>query len=265
MNNNQHSFEGKNIVTGYDKKIIIDGVDITIPSNKISVIIGSNGCGKSTLLKTLARLIKPISGDIVIDGKKVTSMPSKQLAKVLGLLPQSPVVPEGITVWDLVSRGRFPYQTMLKSMSKEDFEAVEEALEIMGITDLANRCVDELSGGQRQRVWIAMALAQQTDILLLDEPTTYLDLAHQLEVLEVLDELNKKYNTTIVMVIHELNNAARFADHMIGVKKGKICCKGTAEEVMTKENLRELFNIDSEIVTDPRTKKPVCITYDMVR
>ena len=217
MNNNQHSFEGKNIVTGYDKKIIIDGVDITIPSNKISVIIGSNGCGKSTLLKTLARLIKPISGDIVIDGKKVTSMPSKQLAKVLGLLPQSPVVPEGITVWDLVSRGRFPYQTMLKSMSKEDFEAVEEALEIMGITDLANRCVDELSGGQRQRVWIAMALAQQTDILLLDEPTTYLDLAHQLEVLEVLDELNKKYNTTIVMVIHELNNAARFADHMIGV------------------------------------------------
>ena len=178
MNNNQHSFEGKNIVTGYDKKIIIDGVDITIPSNKISVIIGSNGCGKSTLLKTLARLIKPISGDIVIDGKKVTSMPSKQLAKVLGLLPQSPVVPEGITVWDLVSRGRFPYQTMLKSMSKEDFEAVEEALEIMGITDLANRCVDELSGGQRQRVWIAMALAQQTDILLLDEPTTYLDIAY---------------------------------------------------------------------------------------
>ena len=265
MNKNQHTFEAKNIVTGYDKKIIIDGIDLSVPSNKVSVIIGSNGCGKSTLLKTMARLIKPLSGDIVIDGKKITTMPSKKLAQILGLLPQSPVVPEGITVWDLVSRGRFPYQAFFKGMNKEDFEAVEEALEIMGITELANRSVDELSGGQRQRVWIAMALAQQTDILLLDEPTTYLDLAHQLEVLEVLDELNKKYNTTIVMVIHELNNAARFADHMIGVKKGKICCKGTAEEVMTKENLRELFNIDSEIVTDPRTKKPVCITYDMVR
>ena len=265
MNKNQHTFEAKNIVTGYDKKIIIDGIDLSVPSNKVSVIIGSNGCGKSTLLKTMARLIKPLSGDIVIDGKKITTMPSKKLAQILGLLPQSPVVPEGITVWDLVSRGRFPYQNLFSSLNKEDFEAVEEALEIMGISELANRCVDELSGGQRQRVWIAMALAQQTDILLLDEPTTYLDLAHQLEVLEVLDELNKKYNTTIVMVIHELNNAARFADHMIGVKKGKICCKGTAEEVMTKENLRELFNIDSEIVTDPRTKKPVCITYDMVR
>ena len=265
MNKNQHTFEAKNIVTGYDKKIIIDGIDLSVPSNKVSVIIGSNGCGKSTLLKTMARLIKPLSGDIVIDGKKITTMPSKKLAQILGLLPQSPVVPEGITVWDLVSRGRFPYQNLFSSLNKEDFEAVEEALEIMGISELANRCIDELSGGQRQRVWIAMALAQQTDILLLDEPTTYLDLAHQLEVLEVLDELNKKYNTTIVMVIHELNNAARFADHMIGVKKGKICCKGTAEEVMTKENLRELFNIDSEIVTDPRTKKPVCITYDMVR
>ena len=265
MNKNQHTFEAKNIVTGYDKKIIIDGIDLSVPSNKVSVIIGSNGCGKSTLLKTMARLIKPLSGDIVIDGKKITTMPSKKLAQILGLLPQSPVVPEGITVWDLVSRGRFPYQNLFSSLNKEDFEAVEEALEIMGISELANRCIDELSGGQRQRVWIAMALAQQTDILLLDEPTTYLDSAHQLEVLEVLDELNKKYNTTIVMVIHELNNAARFADHMIGVKKGKICCKGTAEEVMTKENLRELFNIDSEIVTDPRTKKPVCITYDMVR
>ena len=265
MNKNQHTFEAKNIVTGYDKKIIIDGIDLSVPSNKVSVIIGSNGCGKSTLLKTMARLIKPLSGDIVIDGKKITTMPSKKLAQILGLLPQSPVVPEGITVWDLVSRGRFPYQNLFSSLNKEDFEAVEEALEIMGISELANRCIDELSGGQRQRVWIAMALAQQTDILVLDEPTTYLDLAHQLEVLEVLDELNKKYNTTIVMVIHELNNAARFAHHMIGVKKGKICCKGTAEEVMTKENLRELFNIDSEIVTDPRTKKPVCITYDMIR
>lgn len=168
MSNNKHSLEAKNVVIGYDRKIIIDGIDLTIQNNKISVIIGSNGCGKSTLLKTLASLINPVSGDIVIDGKKITSIPSKQLAKVLGLLPQSPMVPEGITVWELVSRGRFPYQTFLNMMEKYDFKAVEEVLEIMGISELANRCVDELSGGQCQRVWIAMALAKQTDILLLD-------------------------------------------------------------------------------------------------
>ena len=229
MNKNQHSFEGKNIVTGYDKKIIIDGVDITIPSNKISVIIGSNGCGKSTLLKTLARLIKPISGDIVIDGKKVTSMPSKQLAKVLGLLPQSPVVPEGITVWDLVSRGRFPYQTMLKSMSKEDFEAVEEALEIMGITDLANRCVDELSGGQRQRVWIAMALAQQTDILLLDEPTSGMDENSTENFYELLKKIHKEQDVTIFMITHDRQRMEAYADTVWLLEEGKLrqikgCC-----------------------------------------
>ena len=232
---NKHLFEAKNIVTGYDKKIIIDGVDITIPSNKISVIIGSNGCGKSTLLKTLARLIKPVSGDIVIDGKKITSMPSKQLAKVLGLLPQSPVVPEGITVWDLVSRGRFPYQSFFKSMDDEDFKAVEEALEIMGITELANRCVDELSGGQRQRVWIAMALAQQTDILLLDEPTTYLDIAYQVEILDLLTDLNRRRNTTIVMVLHDINLSARYADYIFALRKGKLIKQGSPEEVITSE------------------------------
>ena len=259
MNNNQHSFEGKNIVTGYDKKIIIDGVDITIPSNKISVIIGSNGCGKSTLLKTLARLIKPISGDIIIYGKKVTSIPSKQLAKVLGLLPQSPVVPEGITVWDLVSRGRFPYQTMLKSMSKEDFEAVEEALEIMGITELANRCVDELSGGQRQRVWIAMALAQQTDILLLDEPTTYLDIAYQVEILDLLTDLNRRRNTTIVMVLHDINLSARYADYIFALRKGKLIKQGSPEEVITSELIDDVFGLDCEVIKDPVSKSPFII------
>ena len=232
MNNNQHSFEGKNIVTGYDKKIIIDGVDITIPSNKISVIIGSNGCGKSTLLKTLARLIKPISGDIVIDGKKVTSMPSKQLAKVLGLLPQSPVVPEGITVWDLVSRGRFPYQTMLKSMSKEDFEAVEEALEIMGITDLANRCVDELSGGQRQRVGIAMAMTFQPKLLIADEPTSALDVTTQSQIVKEMMELRDKYDTSIMIVTHNLAVAVYMADKIIVMKDGEIVDRGTRDEIL---------------------------------
>lgn len=243
MNKKQQSFEAKNIVTGYEKKVIIDGIDLSIPSNKISVIIGSNGCGKSTLLKTLARLIKPVSGDIIIDGKKITTIPSKKLAQVLGLLPQSPVVPEGITVWDLVSRGRFPYQAFFKGMNKEDFEAVEEALEIMGITELANRSVDELSGGQRQRVWIAMALAQQTDILLLDEPTTYLDIYHQIEILELVKELNKEYNLTVVMVLHDINQAMKYSDNIIVMKNGKIIDYGKANEVINIKLLNEVYNI----------------------
>ena len=199
------------------------------------------------------------------NNKNIKKVKEKNIAKEVAFLPQGPVCPDGLTVRELVAFGRFPHQKLIGGLNSHDKEVIDWAIKETGLSEFADREVENLSGGQRQRAWIAMALAQQTDILLLDEPTTYLDLAHQLEVLEVLDELNKKYNTTIVMVIHELNNAARFADHMIGVKKGKICCKGTAEEVMTKENLRELFNIDSEIVTDPRTKKPVCITYDMVR
>lgn len=222
MKEKERIFEAKNIVTGYDKRIIIDGINITIPSNKISVIIGGNGCGKSTLLKTLARLIKPVSGDILIDGKKIISMPSKELAQILGLLPQSPIVPEGITVWDLASRGRYPYQSFLKSMNKVDFDAIGEALEMMGIAELSNRCVDELSGGQRQRVWIAMALAQQTDILLFDEPTTYLDIAYQVEILDLLTELNRKKGTTIVMILHDINLSARYADYIFALRAGKL-------------------------------------------
>ena len=182
----------------------------------------------------------------------------------MAVLPQSPQAPSGLTVEELISYGRFPHQKGFGKMKKEDKDIVSWALEATGISEFRDRKIEALSGGQRQRAWIAMALAQQTDILVLDEPTTYLDLAHQLEVLNLLEELNKKQGTTIVMVIHELNNAARFADHMIGVKKGKIACQGSAYEVMTKENLKELFNIDAEIVSDPRTNKPVCITYDMI-
>ena len=252
-------FEAKNLVTGYDKKIIIDGINIEIPSNKISVIIGANGCGKSTLLKTLSRLIKPMDGEVLIDGKKITSIPSKQLAQVLGLLPQSPVVPEGITVLDLVSRGRFPYQTFLKSMDKSDFEAVEEALDIMGITELANRSVDELSGGQRQRVWIAMALAQQTDILLLDEPTTFLDIAYQVEILDLLTDLNRKRGTTIVMVLHDINLSARYADYIFAVHKGKLVDQGTPDEVITEELIEKVFGLDSMVIKDPVSNSPFII------
>ncbi len=251
--------KAEGLVAGYEKKIIIDGIDIEIPKNKISVIIGANACGKSTLLKTLARLIKPTSGKVLLDNKKIGTIPPKQLAKQLGLLPQSPVVPEGITVSDLVSRGRFPYQTFLKGMGKKDYEAVEEALEMMGILDLADRSVDELSGGQRQRVWIAMALAQDTDILLLDEPTTFLDITHQIEILDLLTDLNRKKGTTIVMVLHDINLSARYADYIFAVQKGKLIARGTPEEVITEDLVRRVFELDSLVVKDPVSGSPFIV------
>jgi iron complex transport system ATP-binding protein len=249
----------KNIVAGYDKKIIINGIDLVIPSHKISVIIGANASGKSTLLKTMARLIKPISGEIVLDGKRIGAIPSKQLAQVLGLLPQSPVVPEGITVSDLVARGRFPYQTLLKGMGKKDYEAVEEALHIMGITELANRSVDELSGGQRQRVWIAMALAQQTDILLLDEPTTFLDITYQIEILDLLTDLNRKRGTTIAMVLHDINLSARYADYIFAVSKGDLVAQGSPSEVITEELIMKVFGLNCAVIKDPVSNSPFIV------
>ena len=248
-----------NVVAGYDKKVIINGINVSIPSNKISVIIGANACGKSTLLKTLARLIKPSAGDVVLDGKQISSVPSKQLARSLGLLPQSPVVPEGIMVSDLVARGRFPYQSFLKGMGKKDYEAVEEALDIMGITELANRSVDELSGGQRQRVWIAMAHAQQTDILLLDEPTTYLDIAYQIEILDLLTDLNRRRKTTIVMVLHDINLSARYADYIFAVHKGRLVAQGTPAEVITEDMMKQVFGLDCAVMKDPVSSSPLIV------
>ncbi|HHW68018.1 MAG: iron-siderophore transport system ATP-binding protein [Epulopiscium sp.] len=253
------SLKAHHIVAGYDKKIIIDGIDVRIPDNKISVIIGANACGKSTLLKTLARLIKPSSGEILLDGKRISEIPPKQLAQSLGLLPQSPIVPEGITVADLVARGRFPYQSFLKGLSAKDYEAVEEALEIMGITDLANRCVDELSGGQRQRVWIAMALAQQTDILLLDEPTTYLDITYQVEILDLLTDLNRKRGTTIVMVLHDINLSARYADYIFALRKGRLIAQGAPSEIITEELIKQVFNLDCTVIKDPVSGSPFVV------
>jgi iron complex transport system ATP-binding protein len=252
-------FTATNIVAGYDNKVILNGVDVVIPSNKISVIIGANACGKSTLLKTFARLIKPVSGEILLDGKKISAIPPKQLAQVLGLLPQSPVVPEGITVADLVARGRFPYQTFLKGMGKKDYEAVEEALEIMGITELANRSVDELSGGQRQRVWIAMALAQQTDILLLDEPTTFLDITYQVEILDLLTDLNRKRGTTIVMVLHDINLSARYADYIFAIQKGSLISQGTPSEVITEDLIKQVFGLNCVVIKDPISGSPFIV------
>jgi len=253
------SLKANHVFAGYDKKIIINGIDISIPDNKISVIIGANACGKSTLLKTLARLIQPASGEIVLDGKKISEIPPKQLARVLGLLPQSPVVPEGITVADLVGRGRFPYQSFLKGMGKKDYEAVEEALEIMGITDLANRCVDELSGGQRQRVWIAMALAQQTHILLLDEPTTFLDITYQVEILDLLTDLNRKRGTTIVMVLHDINLSARYADHIFALHKGTLIAEGAPSQIINEALIKQVFDLDCSVIKDPVSGTPFIV------
>ena len=254
----------KNLNISYGNLDIVKDLNLDIPKGKITTIIGSNGCGKSTILKTIARIIQAKSGDIFVNNINIKEQSPKDLAKVMAVLPQSPQAPSGLTVEELIAYGRFPHQKGFGKMKKEDEDIVTWALKSTGIEDFRERPMEALSGGQRQRAWIAMALAQQTEILILDEPTTYLDLAHQLEILKLLEELNRKQGTTIVMVIHELNNAARFADHMIGVKKGKVVCQGTAHEVMTKENLKELFNIDAEIVEDPRNNKPVCLTYDML-
>lgn len=257
--NTSKSLQANNIFAGYDKKIINDDISILIPKNKISVIIGANACGKSTLLKTMARLIQPSSGNITLDGKKISEIPSKELARSLGLLPQSPIVPEGITVADLVSRGRFPYQSFLKGLGKKDYEVVEEALEIMGITDIANRCVDELSGGQRQRVWIAMALAQETDILLLDEPTTYLDITYQIEILDLLTDLNRKKGTTIVMVLHDINLSARYADYIFALRKGKLISEGSPSEIITEDLIKDVFDLDCTVISDPVSGTPFIV------
>lgn len=251
--------EAKNLEAGYDKKIIVDGIDISVPNNKISVIIGANACGKSTLLKTIARLIKPTKGEIHINGKDTSQYNPKHLARIMGLLPQSPIVPEGITVSDLVSRGRYPYQSFLKGMDNRDYEAVEEALDIMGITDIANRCVDELSGGQRQRVWIAMALAQQTDLLLLDEPTTYLDIAYQVEILDLLTDLNRRRGTTIVMVLHDINLSARYADYMFAVHQGKLVAQGAPSDVISEELMRQVFGLECRVMNDPVSSSPFIV------
>lgn len=255
----EHSLSAKEVVAGYDKRVIINGIDISIPANKISVIIGGNGCGKSTLLKTFSRLLKPESGNIVLDGKEIDTYPSKILAQTLGLLPQSPVTPEGITVFDLVCRGRFPYRTIMKGMNKDDFEAASEAMEIMGITELANRNVDELSGGQRQRVWIALALAQQTDILLLDEPTTFLDIAYQVEILDLLTELNRKRGITIAMVLHDINLSARYADYLFALRDGKLIVQGTPEDVISPKLIKDIFGLECSVINDPVSNSPLVV------
>ena len=250
---------------GYGENLIVKDLSVQIPNQKITTIIGPNGCGKSTLLKAVTRIISHQSGSVVLDGQNITKENTKVLAKKMAILPQTPESASGLTVGELVSYGRFPYQSGFGRLSKKDYEVIDWALQVTNTSKFKYLPVDSLSGGQRQRVWIAMALAQETEIIFLDEPTTYLDMAHQLEVLELLQRLNQEEKRTIVMVLHDLNQAARFADYIVALKDGQIVKAGTCEEVITKEVLRGVFNIDAEIGIDPRTGKPMCITYDLLK
>ena len=254
-----HRLETRDLGAGYEKRVILEGVTLTIPAGKITAIVGGNASGKSTLLRTLARILQPKSGAVLLDGEAVHQMKSRKLAQVMGLLPQSPIAPEGIAVADLVGRGRHPHQGLFSRWSAEDDRAVARALAATGTEELAERDLDTLSGGQRQRVWIAMALAQETDLLLLDEPTTFLDVAHQVEVLDLLVDLNMAQGTTIVMVLHDLNLAARYADHLIAVGDGGIRAEGPPAEVLTEELVKTVFGLSCRIVNDPVSQTPCMV------
>ncbi|WP_174551794.1 ABC transporter ATP-binding protein [Herbidospora mongoliensis] len=243
----------------YDQRIVVDDLDVKVPPGRITAIVGANACGKSTLLRALARLLAPRKGAVQLDGRALHSIPSRELARQLGILPQGPVAPEGLTVLDLVTRGRSPHQTWWRQWSKADEVAVHDALAATGIADLAGRAVDELSGGQRQRAWIAMAVAQGTPVLLLDEPTTYLDLAHQIDVLDLIHDLNRNEGRTIVMVLHDLNQACRYADHVIAMKNGRIVAEGDPADVITAANVEEVFDLRCQVTTDPVSGTPLVI------
>jgi len=254
-----HTLTATALRAGYGETDILHGLDLAVPPGKITAIVGANACGKSTLLRAMSRLLAPRQGHVVLDGRSVHNTPSRELARTLGLLPQSPVAPEGITVADLVSRGRHPHQRLFSRWTRKDDEAVDRALSATKTTELAERSVDELSGGQRQRVWIAMALAQETDILLLDEPTTFLDISHQVEVLDLLSDLNHSRATTVVMVLHDLNLAARYADFLVAMREGRIHVCGAPEDVLTEDNVLDVFGLESRIITDPTSGRPIML------
>ena len=254
---------GEQVKIGYGDTTIINNLDVEVPDGKVTSIIGPNGCGKSTLLKALSRLLSIKDGAIHLDGKSIHAQSTKEIAKKIAILPQSPEVADGLTVGELVSYGRFPHQKGFGRLTAEDKKEIDWALSVTGTSEFRHRSINDLSGGQRQRVWIAMALAQRTDIIFLDEPTTYLDICHQLEILELVQKLNKEQGCTIVMVLHDINQAIRFSDHLIAMKEGNIVANGTTQEVLTKDILEKVFNIDVVLDEDPRTGKPLLVTYDL--
>ncbi|MFF9978542.1 ABC transporter ATP-binding protein [Streptomyces erythrochromogenes] len=248
----------RGITVGYGGRVVIDDLDVAVPPRVITTIIGSNGCGKSTLLRTLSRLLKPTKGSVVLDGDDIARLRTRDVAKKLGLLPQAPVAPEGLTVADLVARGRHPHQSWLRQWSSDDAAVVERALAMTGVADLADRPVDALSGGQRQRVWISMTLAQGTDLLLLDEPTTYLDLAHAIDVLDLVDDLHES-GCTVVLVLHDLNLAIRYSDNLIVMKAGSILAQGHPRDVITADLLHEAFGLRAKVIEDPVGDRPLIV------
>jgi iron complex transport system ATP-binding protein len=254
-----HSLTADAITLTYGDRTVVESLDLTVAPGRITAIVGANGCGKSTLLRALARLLTPRAGTVMLDGRELRQLPTKEVARVLGLLPQNPIAPEGIAVADLVGRGRHPHQRALSPWTRQDYEAVAAALGATETSDLADRSVDELSGGQRQRVWIAMALAQQTDILLLDEPTSFLDVAHQIEVLDLLTDLNRTLGTTIVMVLHDLNLATRYADQLIAMRDGRIHATGPSHEIITSELVHDVFGLDCHLIVDPLSGAPLVL------
>lgn len=247
----------------YGETLIVHNLNLAVPNGKITALVGANGSGKSTILKTMARIMRPKSGSVLLDGHAIHSQSTKEVARQLAILPQNPTAPNGLTVSELVGYGRFPHQKGFGAMTAEDREIIQWAIEVSGIMNFRDRPVDQLSGGQRQRAWIAMALAQQTDMLFLDEPTTFLDMAHQLDVLHLLQKLNQEEKRTIVMVVHDLNHASRFAQHMVAIRSGSVVREGSPAEVMTVDVLREVFGIEADIVPDPRSGQPICLPYEL--
>ena len=255
-----NAIEVKGLWAAYEDRMIIEEMNLKIPKGDITIIIGANGCGKSTLLKVISRILPAKRGEVRIDGMDIRKEKAEHIAKKVAVLPQTPTCPDAITVRELVSYGRFPYRKVIRGMSRHDIEQVDWALEKTGLTEISGRLVTELSGGQRQRAWIAMTLAQETEMILLDEPTTYLDMAYQLELLE---RMNREKQLTIVMVLHDLNEACRFADHIIGLKNGKVVCEGKPADVITRENIREIYGIDAKLVMSDGGY-PICMEFDRV-
>jgi iron complex transport system ATP-binding protein len=249
----------ENVTLAYDQRVIAEQLSVEIPDNSFTVIVGPNACGKSTLLRALSRMLKPSEGRVLLDGQVIQSMPAKKVARTLGLLPQSSIAPDGITVGDLVGRGRYPHQGLLRQWSAEDERVVQESMARTGVAELAERYVDELSGGQRQRVWIAMALAQQTPLLLLDEPTTFLDIQHQIDVLDLCADLHEEQGRTLVAVLHDLNHAARYATHLIALRGGEVIAQGAPKDIVTAGLVEEVFGLRCQVIDDPETGTPLVV------
>jgi len=253
------TLRGEDLSLGYGKAEVFADLSVSIAPGKVTVIVGPNACGKSTLLRALARLLKPMHGSVLLDGTSIHRLSTRDVATKLGILPQAPIAPEGITVADLVGRGRYPHQGWFRTWTAQDRLAVDGALDATGTLDLADRPVDELSGGQRQRVWIAMALAQGTPLMLLDEPTTFLDLAHQVEVLDLLVDLNQREGRTIVLVLHDLNHACRYAHHLVAMRGGTIVAEGAPDDIVTAELVTDVFGVPCRVITDPVSGTPMVV------